>query len=78
MLIDSENTMEIYAQLHSPPPFFQTFGSKPTDKICVSSNVNFFIHTANQVYGFNMPKVHQMIGPDLINKSLTFGIHFPV
>ena len=68
MFADFETPTEMFAQLNLSTPFF----FKPTDKICLSSSLNFFIHIANQVdakrldiffHGFKMPKLHQMIGP---------------
>ena len=49
MFTDLENTTEIYVQFNSPLLFFSKSGSKLIDEICVSSNLNFFIHTTNQV-----------------------------
>ena len=49
MLTNFENATEVYAQLNSPPPFLSKVRFKPTDKDCFSSNITFFIQTANQV-----------------------------
>ena len=72
MFTDFENATEIYAQLNLPLPFFSKVQFKANEEIsvCVSHNLYFFIHTANQAdmkkldtfHCFKIPKVHQMIG----------------
>ena len=45
MFSDFETATELYAKLNSPPPLLLT----ASDETCLSSNLNFFIHIANQV-----------------------------